>query len=836
MKKINKILFCAFAFFIFSNYAKADELIDGIYTIETISNKVVEADSNPITNMTNVQINKNTNSDNQKWKIQSLNNGYYKITSLDSNFNMDVTWGGYSSGTNVWMYYSNNSNSQAWYLKETSDGYFNIISKHNNLYLDVSGGGSKDGTNIQVYNGNGSNAQKFKLIEQVESKKTLEDGDYIIHTNNYNQVIDLSGANTANHAKIQTYDLGLYENHAQIWHLKYLSDGYYSITSSLDNNKALDLTDVKEVSGNKVQLYQNSENSAQKWILKDAGNGYYNILTIGNHKYLDVSGGVARNFTQIQVYRGNGTNAQKFKFEKIEYNKLEDGFYKITSKLSNDKVIGIESDVAINGINVALKDSSDSNTQKWYVKNLGSGIYSITSAVDLNKSLDVSGGNKANHSNIQIYNSNNTNAQRWYIKYVKDGYYTVISQLGYSGLDVDSANISDGTNIQLYGLNYSDAQLFKFDKTEKNDLVKSYEDGYYQISSLLDNSKVLDVNGGIVKNSTNIQLYNNNSTLAQVWYLKYLNDGYYSITSALNKNVSIDAQGGGITKGTNVQAYKWNGSDAQKWLVKDYGNGVVAIVSKLSGLYVDVAGGVTSNGTNIQLYSNNGSNAQRFKLTKYTDKKVYKGIDVSKHQGDINWNQVSNSGVNFAILRLGFGAYDSQEDAKLLEYVKGCEENNISYAFYLYSYADGVDGEKGAKAEAQFSVRVLNKLKNLGYTSKLNTTIFYDMEDKSTVKGDKDYMTSLGVNYCSVIEQNGYSCGIYANKNWYENILNGSDLANKYKIWLAHYTGPDDYYNVLSKPSNYSLSTYNYWQFSSLGQISGIKTNVDLDYGYNIFD
>lgn len=836
MRKVGKFIFFFCLFVSCFNVVKADELVEGIYTIESFNNKVLEAQDSLVANMTNVRINDRKQTDNQKWRIKDLYNGYYKITSLDSKFNFDVAWGGYSSGTNVWMYTNNNTKPQSWYLKETSDGYYNIISAYNNLYLDVAGGKFENGTNIQVYNGNGTNAQKFKLIEDVENKKVLEEGDYIIHTYDYNQVIDLSGACTNNHTNIQSFDIGLYENHAQIWHLKYLTDGYYQISSTLDNNKVFDLTNSGEVSGNNIQLFQNNGNNAQKWIIKDAGDGYFNILTIYNHRYLDVAGGVARNNANIQVYRGNGTNAQKFKFEKVEFNKLEDGMYNISSKLDNSKVIGLDSEVASLRMNVSLRSLTNSNSQKWYVKNLGYNIYSISSVADLNRSLDVAGADSNNHANVQVFNSNGTNAQKWYIKYVGDGYYTIISQLSYRCLDVNGSKTTDRTNIQIYDTNYNDAQKFKFVKTEKNYFTKSYDDGYYQISSLLDENKVLDVNGAIIKNGSNVQLFGNNNSLAQVWHLKYLSDGYYLVTSALNTNVSLDAKDSGMVDGTNVQVYKKNNLDSEKWLIKDYGNGIISIISKSSGLYVDVAGANTSNGTNIQLYGGNDSNAQKFKLTKYTNRKLYKGIDVSKYQKDIDWNKVSASGVNFAIIRLGFGAYDTQEDKKLLDNVRGCEENNIPYAVYLYSYAKEEDGQLGAKAEAEFTVRVLNKLKSLGYSPNMNTQVFYDMEDDSTYVNDKNHMTGLANKYCSTINQSGYSCGIYANKNWLENVLNAKELESKYNIWLAHYTGPDDYHNALSRPSSYNLTKYKYWQFSSLGDVDGIKSKVDLNYGYDIFD
>ena len=128
---------------------------------------------------------------------------------------------------------------------------------------------------------------------------------------------------------------------------------------------------------------------------------------------------------------------------------------------------------------------------------------------------------------------------------------------------------------------------------------------------------------------------------------------------------------------------------------------------------------VPSNGANIQIYNGNNTNAQKFKLIKYNDKKQYTGMDVSSHQGKIDWNKVANARLGFAIIRAGYGGnWTSQDDKEFKNNVRACAKYNIPYGIYLYSYAREIDNKNktGVKYEADHVLRLLNEIKK--------TTIF----------------------------------------------------------------------------------------------------------------
>ena len=193
-----------------------------------------------------------------------------------------------------------------------------------------------------------------------------------------------------------------------------------------------------------------------------------------------------------------------------------------------------------------------------------------------------------------------------------------------------------------------------------------------------------------------------------------------------------------------------------------------------------------------------------------------KGIDVSSYQGDIDWRKVKEVGYQYAILRLGIGDnITSQDDKRLKEYIKGCQDNGIPFGFYLVSYAKRLVGNESVESEIEHTKRLIEG------TSPF--CIFYDMEIEKTTYLGKETLTSFAITYCDYFKNKGYNVGVYANKNWFTNYLDYNKLKNNgYKIWLAHY-GVD-------KPG----LECDIWQYSDKGNVEGINTNsTDLDIMYS---
>lgn len=145
-----------------------------------------------------------------------------------------------------------------------------------------------------------------------------------------------------------------------------------------------------------------------------------------------------------------------------------------------------------------------------------------------------------------------------------------------------------------------------------------------------------------------------------------------------------------------------------------------------------------------------------------------KGIDVSKWNGDINWKTVATTDVDYAIIRCGYGDnYVYQDDAYWEQNVKGCEENNIPFGVYIYSYAETV---QQAQSEAAHVLRLIE-----GHT--LNFPIYLDVEDSVQAKLPKSTLMQIINTFVNAIHNQGYEVGIYANLNWWTNYIDAS-IAN----------------------------------------------------------
>lgn len=191
---------------------------------------------------------------------------------------------------------------------------------------------------------------------------------------------------------------------------------------------------------------------------------------------------------------------------------------------------------------------------------------------------------------------------------------------------------------------------------------------------------------------------------------------------------------------------------------------------------------------------------------------MLRGIDVSAWQGAIDWKRVKNAGVEFAIIRTGYGRKDPKQiDQFFKENIEGAKEVGIKVGAYHYSYAESPED---AVKEAEFCLEILDGVK-------LDLPVYYDIEDKTiSNKHDKDIRTQMCINFCTVIEKAGYWAGVYANKNWFDNYLNYDQLKARYTLWLAHY--------CIDSPS----LDCDVWQYRSNGSIDGITGNVDMNYMY----
>lgn len=411
--------------------------LSGVYVIKTVLNSELCLDVSEVStsDCANIQLYKYVGENQQKFRIEHIENGEHTITAIHSGKALDVALAKKMPGTNVQQYEYNGTDAQKWIIKQNKNGNYVFISKCNGLYLNVEDKKANNCTNINVDTGNNSENQMFSLeeIKIPKGKQTIPDGTYEIRTAlNEKYVLDISEASKSSGANVQIYQY--VKENQQKFKVKYVGDGYYTIIA-LHSGKALDVENASQISGANIWQYDANNSDAQKWIIYETEDGMYNIISKCNWLYLNVSGSIARNSANIQVTKESNSSAQKFKFVKANE--------------TNGKTIVGE-------------------------KTISNGIYAIKTIIDENYVLDVSEASKSNCANIQLYKYVEENQQKFYVEYIGNGEYTVTSLHSGKALDVANAGQTAGTNVWQYEFNNSEAQKW---------VIKKTDDEYYYIIS-----------------------------------------------------------------------------------------------------------------------------------------------------------------------------------------------------------------------------------------------------------------------------------------------------------------------------------------------------------------
>ncbi len=199
------------------------------------------------------------------------------------------------------------------------------------------------------------------------------------------------------------------------------------------------------------------------------------------------------------------------------------------------------------------------------------------------------------------------------------------------------------------------------------------------------------------------------------------------------------------------------------------------------------------------------------------------GIDVSKFQGDIDWEKIKSTGIDFVIIRLGFRGYGNGAlvtDERFEQNIKGAQQAGLDVGVYFLSQAlDEIEAEE----EAEYTLSEIKKYA----VSPITYPVVVDSEkiktgEARTVSMSNAEMTDAVIAYCDVVRSAGYTPAIYANSQWLTTRLDIRRLTD-IDIWYADYQIVDNNEAPLY-PYPFSI-----WQYSNHGKIDGIDGDVDLN-------
>ena len=190
--------------------------------------------------------------------------------------------------------------------------------------------------------------------------------------------------------------------------------------------------------------------------------------------------------------------------------------------------------------------------------------------------------------------------------------------------------------------------------------------------------------------------------------------------------------------------------------------------------------------------------------------KTYLGIDVSEWQRGVDWKEVKDEGVEFAILRCGFGRHSHQVDSYFEENYKNAKAAGMPVGTYHYSYATTVEK---AEQEADFCLSLL-KGKQFEYP------IAFDIEDSTQTSLSMKQISDIIRAFCTKLEKAGYYVVLYSYKSFLESKVD-ADCKKRFDVWLAHFVEKTTY-----------KGQYGMWQYSSKGKVNGVNGNVDMNTAY----
>ena len=466
-----------------------DEMSNGTYEIVSSmsNNKVLDIPGASKNKGAFVQLYDWNGSVAQQYKIQKNQNGYYTIQNVCSGLYLGVQtdWNSMRAGNRLVQGVNASNKSGQFIIARNSNGYWVISSAWDSRFVvDLSAGQLNNKNKIQMYTGNGSAAQAWKLLKigktreelddlAVNNRNNLSDGIYTINSSlNSTFVLDVNGGSKANFGNIQ-----LYKNNgtvAQGWKIVHDSKGYVTFIN-VGSGKVIDIKNGYSQNKQNISQYDSNNTYAQKWIILKDGDGFKIVSALNDNYVLDLSGGDVRNTSNIQLYKWNGTGSQRWYFGTFE-----------PARQKLDKMA------------------------KQYNAEIKEGTYIISTASNPNYSLDVKYGSKNRSANVWLYGNNETTAQQWILKKDSVGYITFVNVNSNKALDVSGGKVKNGSNIQQYDINNTYSQKW---------IAKKNTDGSLTFVSALDYNYVLDISAGKIQNTQNIQLYESNNSIAQKFKL-----------------------------------------------------------------------------------------------------------------------------------------------------------------------------------------------------------------------------------------------------------------------------------------------------------------------------
>ena len=478
----------------------------------------------------------------------------------------------------------------------------------------------------------------------------ISDGVYTIASSlNQNIVLDVAEVSKNSGANIQVWTAGNSEN--QLWYIKSLGSGLYSVRA-LHSGRYINVAGSGKANGTNLQQWNNdTPNGDEKWRITNNGDGTYTFIAAVNGLALDLANGKAANGQNVQCWQTNGSGAQKWS---LIPSSVQEDFY--GPSISNIRV----TEVSTKGYRVTCTVTDPSGVAKvtmptWSVKNNQDDIVWHEAAISGNTATfyvrvsdhNDEAGDYLTHiyaTDKRGYQSSNS-AGTIHVPEDKQGpeiSNVQISEVTPNGFRV-TCTVTDETGVARVKMpTWSD-------RNGSDDLV-------WHEATLNGNTATFYVRTADHKSETGsytTHIYaddtrgNTSSTAAPTIHVPFgVPDGYYRLASAVDNSKGLDIAGVSTDNGANAHLWTYGDGSNQKFELK-YQNGYYTLMALHSGKYIDVANGSNVAGANVQQYQGNGSDAQQWMLKDAGDGYAYV-VNKSGLYLDVN-GTFSDNGTNVQV-------------------------------------------------------------------------------------------------------------------------------------------------------------------------------------------
>ena len=447
---------------------------DGVYKIVCAENEkyYLDIDNNLVDNGAALQIWLDSGSPNQKFYIEHMEDGYYKIASINSAKIIDVTNADKESGTPVQQYENNDTDAQRFKIVKNDDDTYSFIAKCSGKALDITGAIYENGTKVQQYDINNSGAQKFKLQETELVNDTVNDGIISIKSAiNPKMQLDMINCSAEEGNEVHLWERA--STLAQRFEIHRVGENEVRIRTAASGGW------LKESSNSVGSAIVQSGNSNTKASNSDTWKVEWNdgIIFVNKESGLAITidGDINTNGTKIKASERNDSDSQRFLIN-IE-DLIPNGYYKIQSKY------GTMLNAPNNNLGTQLRTAADSASASLVFETVKySNGYKIMSSAS-GWAVDVSGGSIDNAAIVHMMTDAGTTSERW-VPTLQDGGYLTFKNVN-SGLmlNVHLFNKEPGAEINQGLEDHSDAQLWKLVPTQ---LVNAYvrrNSEYYHVDA-----------------------------------------------------------------------------------------------------------------------------------------------------------------------------------------------------------------------------------------------------------------------------------------------------------------------------------------------------------------